>query len=318
MPFTVAVPTSPTLPVPESPDNDVLKFTCRDYDGNTVDHSLTIILPGSKAFLYIDEKSTTFEYQTDTKKLSDKAHAKGYVLYDYGVKSGVFVMHSIPNYGVKNIGTLPKNADTNSQHIMCVSIDEDALHVIGEYIFIIEPALWRPKIPEFVQNHFLKKIKNDEFEDKKESAKPLQFKSFTRTGFTLFVKNTPTQVWDQLIEAYPENFFYVINWKCNINTKKLQQVVRTKAEFENYVEEWDAGLDHAKLAITRGEPPEAIVCVSDLNHAESQAKRAGGMLCVEQQDWLKGFRHHFKYTTKDEKEAEEKKQNRTKPKRNLQ
>uniref|UniRef100_A0AC34FPC5 Uncharacterized protein n=1 Tax=Panagrolaimus sp. ES5 TaxID=591445 RepID=A0AC34FPC5_9BILA len=199
------------------------------------------------------------------KTKTEAAHAKGYVLFDYGTNSGVFVMHSIPTYGVKNIGSLPGNAIPNSQNIMCVTIDQEALHVIAQYIHIIKPALWSKKFPDSVTDDYLIKIQNGEFPKKNEDKKALQFKSLGGFEFTLFVKNTQTQVWDQLVGAYPANSFYVINWNGNINTERLQQVVHTKASYDNYEQEWDASSDHAKIAITRN--GKSIVCVSDLNLA---------------------------------------------------
>uniref|UniRef100_A0A914PWI9 Uncharacterized protein n=1 Tax=Panagrolaimus davidi TaxID=227884 RepID=A0A914PWI9_9BILA len=130
------------------------------------------------------------------------------------------------------------------------------------------------------------------------------------------------QVWDQLVRKYPDNVFYAISWQCDINTEKLQAVVHTKTVFDKYEQEWKKS-DHAKLAIVK--EGKAIVCVSDLNLAVTQADRPGGLLCHENEGWQTAFSQTFTYTTKEEKEkkdaeenekedVEEKEKNKTKTK----
>ena len=227
----------------------------------------------------------------DDKKSSSmgKAHSKGILAYDS--TSGFLLVHSLPRFPYRTnnckefLEDLPDNTGIYAQSFLCISLKKDEATKVIEDLLIINPQLImnHSDYKDFVDSppndnviKFLKKRGDSKLPD----SSITDLNSSHKQMFTIFSKSKDfdSLPWDSLIPKYYKQTFYVETWS---KPDRLKPVCKTGITVYNVNEvkfgefEYTYNNEHSKWATST-----KTVCIGDLNRVESQLKRGGLAICL--------------------------------------
>lgn len=287
----------------------LLTFTsthkCRRESGEEVTWYVALRIPNSRNYMIYEPKLKRFRHSSeeilaaaltdlsldgeplmlwndqpvDKKASSSKAHAKG-ILHFANNTGGYVMVHSIPQFVDTSNGTLsPKTRETSSygQSVVCVSLSNKTEsetiidHLMAENANIYADTFNSSKRP---------KPKNDTLL----SDLPYDFKLATKTSISE----------DEVFEEFLVNTFKT-GWLANTwGRPYTNSTCDGKQPISNVkVKSYDGEIklntqDHSKWALSYG-TNQTLVCIGDMNHMDSQAKRGGSFVCRDDKDLYKAM-----------------------------
>ncbi len=224
------------------------------------------------------------------------AHAKGVIMWDGASSStpGVWFLHSIPRFPHKSDAgpyNFPDNEVIYGQSVFCTSLGHDSLSTVGAALLHNHANVYEAKL---AANH-----NPDNMADVKAgnwaANTHLDVHTITTRGgerLTLFSKSVQ---WAK--DLYEDGVAPHFNTNLAAETWMRPKMESTCAgvngtfsvENAEYVHpphglpKYHYTKDHSKLALSTT-PGMVLVCVGDINRNESQARRGGGTLCINDKD----------------------------------
>ena len=277
----------------------IVSYGCTNHEGKEVDWFVSFRLSNSRRYLIFQSDRKEF-IETDEKLLEKvvsrlsftkdkiliwndqtvddvaslvKAHSKGFLHYQEN-KTGFLLLHSIPHF-IDTTGQKFKyeTRETSSygQSIVCVTISDPKKvqtvidHVVAQYSNIYEdtfglPKREKPKVPSMVAE--------------------------MPHGFTLITKTSESDdlhPFEDIMVGHFKTGWLVNTWSrpykedsCSTSSHIVSNII-----FKNLGGQVTKSTqDHSKWALSYGDK-RRIVCVGDLNHMNSQMKRGGSFLCID-------------------------------------
>ena len=272
-------------------------YGCTNHRGEEVDWYVALRVPSSRRYLVFQRGAGQFE-ETDEQLLAEaigklsftenkllvwndqtvdgtasttKAHSKGFLHYQPG-KNGFLFLHSIPHF-IDTTDNLfkSKTRETSSygQSLVCVTLSspdqvQTAInHAVAQFSNFYEDTFGLPK--------------------REKPAVQTMVADFP-FGFTLITKTSESDEHpfeDMLVKHFKVGWL-VNTWSrpyksesCGSAVKVSNVIFKSLGGFVS-----KSTQDHSKWALSYGDQ-RRIVCVGDLNHMESQAKRGGSFLCID-------------------------------------
>lgn len=250
-----------------------------------------------------DEPPTSYHPSTSY------AHSKGLLTFSKEENRGFFLSHSIPKYPEidEEIGEINYISNTRSsygQHVVCVSLNSgiEDLHLLWDQIQTAKPYVYH--------NTLIPSSRVNSLSTLYKLGKNLKLRNERRLGEFTFVTKSKSQmvpVFEGFLSPYWKQKlgnpgFFVETWGrpllpsvCKegsvVNIRKISYGGEIQKETQ----------DHSKWAISTEEKLN-LVCIGDLNHQNSQYKRGGSFLCLQNREVYRGF---FQMITERDCTAEE-------------
>ena len=242
---------------------------------NTIDAINAIPIEDLNVMIYNDEIP-------HGKTSSSGAHAKGIIAFDNNTKTGVYIMHSIPNFpsidkdGMTINSSLPDTCQEYGQNAYCVSIDETILNtIINNFpvedihvyhaVGLFEDLPHKSTKQSMVVNYQILNGDQQWF-----LTKSPKFKGF---------------LYEDIIEPYFNTSMAIESWgrpyqgdNCPPNSSYSSVNIN---QLTVGGDSWSHYSDHSKWAITVGEGNPELACLCDMNRMKSQEGRGGSCLCVQ-------------------------------------
>lgn len=211
------------------------------------------------------------------------AHSKGLIALSSSGKKGFFLSHSIPKFPNIANGVIDPVSNPDSkygQHILCVSISsKKSYDDILDQMDKSNPYIYYGYRPNKVLRLFSKA---------EENAISMNVNEFT---YVTKPKSLEVEVYEDFFIPFWDTGFMVETWgrplKPSICGSKRPIVNILKVGFEDL--EQTESRDHSKWSISYDEE-KGLVCLGDLNHQDSQSKRGGSFLCLEDKEIHGQFR----------------------------
>ncbi|KAL7303502.1 hypothetical protein TKK_0003669 [Trichogramma kaykai] len=251
-------------------------------------------------------------------------HAKGAIITNG--KEGFWLIHSVPNFppqpntgedvlkskndkvesgaqaGSKDYPTggysYPSSGRTNGQSFLCVSTNEDSFNSIGKQLIYNQIIVYRRNVPNRLTSKVTTLV---------EAAKQVRVNSppyyhmvnfYSKSGmkFTSFAKSSKwdKDLYDDFVAPQFNTDLYTETWMngrgklptdCN-STKvmNIKSISLSKAQIS-----FNSTHDHSKWAISANDE-YSLVCIGDINRANTQFLRGGGTVCLSSPEVWKGYR----------------------------
>jgi hypothetical protein len=231
--------------------------------------------------------------QADTVTLI-KGHTKGLLLFD--LHSAIWIVHSFPNY--------PPKRKTNKYHInspqllhgqsmVCITVKYESLEQIGQQLLYNYPQIYDSFIPDSllkrndsILDNIVSVIQGNHvneapwfnvnlFETLNKKDKFLSFAKFTSFSDDLYAglvaqylkSDLKTETWGSTLPSNCTLDYHVYN---------IEEI-----SFDSINISFASRHDHSKWAVTDN---LQITCMGDINRHIDQYKRAGGTLCLLNND----------------------------------
>lgn len=247
--------------------------TLLDADNTCLTRTINAINGLAKA----NKNVVIFNDQKPTGQMdSNGAHAKGIIGWDSSSKTGVYIMHSAPNYpsvSTSNVinHDIPDSASFG-QHFYCSNLNSVNFETVFQHIQIIKPFMYL-QLGVFANLAYTK-------------TDYLIHNWAAGNGDTvyMFSKGPSYQkfLFEDVIQPYLGANMMVESWgrpyqaaACPPLYKQTNLNIQTIA-FPNG-DGWKNTQDHSKWGITTGKTK--VACLCDINRMNSQAKRGGSCLC---------------------------------------
>ncbi|XP_065314945.1 plancitoxin-1-like isoform X2 [Gordionus sp. m RMFG-2023] len=252
----------------------------------------------------------------------DFGHTKGVLMSN--VTNGVWLVHSLPRFPISVQESshyfYPPNGAWNGQIFLCISIDHAQLLNISQLIYYDTPYIHDKYIPESFmdENSYFRWLNQNEDVVSNKSApwtlNNLFTSLWTKTVFTGFAKYkrfnadiytnilAPFYDADLLTETWQVDKRHILNSSC-IKIPRVENIKGISFSHShldmnsrhpyNLPSNLDAIhfselIDHSKWTITASSG--SVVCVGDLNREITQAKRSGGMVCIDNPNLWESFK----------------------------
>lgn len=228
---------------------------------------------------------------------SSKAHSKGILQYNPGQKGFLFT-HSIPQFVDTSEGTfnpVTRESSVYGQSIICVTLNTAAqVSSITEHVYGKNANVYVNTFKSSLLG--LKSLKSQAGL----SQTPLVMNSWLPSGFQLVTKTAKSN--EQVFEEFLGNYFNS-GWLVNTWSRPYKPSTCTGPRITSNITQknlggfyWTSNQDHSKWALSYGDQRK-IVCIGDLNHMDSQAKRAGSFVCKDDPRLYQAF---LSFTTLDD------------------
>ncbi|KAM8875151.1 deoxyribonuclease-2-alpha-like isoform 2-T2 [Spinachia spinachia] len=243
---------------------------------------------------FYDRKTEGFGYllyndQPDLKQMAPASfgHSKGVVMLDK--QTGVWLSHSTPKFPKYHTKSFwPDTGTENGQTFMCVTYSYKEFKHIGLQLKYIHAYSYDYEIPTTFHNELQCVAQRNCLPRNKPWArvqtltsengqKFTSFAKYTRFGDDLFSglivnhlnKNLCVKSWGRMRRPLPSNCSAGIpHHVYNVKSIKLPE---TKTSIKDTT-------DHSKWCVTLD---GNWTCIADMNREESQMKRGGGAICIE-------------------------------------
>lgn len=210
---------------------------------------------------------------------SSKAHAKGILNFDENW-GGFLLIHSIPHFVDTSEGHFDHTTRETSmygQSLVCVSLNS-----MAEANTVIDHVISQNS--NVYNNTFLNTVRPRAKTERMISQMPHGFSLVTKTSMG---EEHPFE--DLLSDHFKTNWM-VNTWgrpykpsSCGTKFKVSNIIMKN---LDSYVMKFTQ--DHSKWAISYGDH-RRLVCIGDLNHMDSQAKRGGSYLCIDNEGLYRTF-----------------------------
>ncbi|XP_020724105.2 plancitoxin-1 isoform X1 [Bombus terrestris] len=235
-------------------------------------------------------------------------HTKGVVMANSD--QGFWLIHSVPNFppvpksGVQtrrlkreNITadgkySYPVSGTFYGQSFLCISLGSDQFDIIGEQLIYNEIAVYAKNIPDILGKQYpvlknainQKHIKTPPYNHKAviRSLRMIEFISFAKDG------KWGKDLYGDFVAPQLQTDLYVQSW-LNGRGKLPSICTRRKIynvksfEFDVANVNFASSQDHSKWAITdTKKSANRWVCIGDINRADTQYSRGGGIVCFKE------------------------------------
>ncbi|XP_051231937.1 deoxyribonuclease-2-alpha isoform X1 [Dicentrarchus labrax] len=220
-------------------------------------------------------------------------HSKGVVMLDK--KSGVWLSHSTPKFPqYRTQDFWPSSGSVNAQTFMCVTYSFDKFNEIGLQLEYIHAYPYDSAIPTTFPNELRCVAQRSCYPKKEPWTRVKNLTSMNGRDFSSFAKYTRfgDDLYSGLIVNHLGNNLYVKSWgkmrdplPSNCSTSipySVFNVETVKLNGKNYSDT----VDHSKWCVTRDGD---WTCIADMNREESQMKRGGGAICINDVKVRKAF-----------------------------
>lgn len=220
-------------------------------------------------------------------KSEEVAHSKGALVFDSS--SGMFIIHSCPNFPPTSSYSFPDTAEEYGQSFLCMSLESSAVDVVLQYMYIIRAGTYLQKgLSSTLQNKYphLAAVMNDSYA-KESVAKELAITTSGGVHFSLFAKN---KAWDQflyedLVAPGIGSDLVCETWTKGASSNVVPSFCKNRTtDYSIYnaahvkfgQDTWDRNDDHSKWAVG---VDSAWWCIGGINRQYSQNLRGGGTAC---------------------------------------
>jgi len=238
------------------------------------------------------------------KESSHWAHAKGVI--GMNKAEGFWLIHSIPKFAEvpSHKYDYPDSGRDNGQTALCISFNvaKEGADVINQLlmmrpnIYLSETTAEVSAVVPNIQQLLAKKWPKGLDQDIKEitTVKGVNFQSFSRNKdqagkdgdlYSKFI--APALKANLFVETWRRGAGNPLESECK-TPKKANNINKVKLTFEKGASvpastPWEYIKDHAKWAVSQddGSP---FTCIGDINRMESQFKRGGGSVCLNNKD----------------------------------
>jgi len=225
-------------------------------------------------------------------------HTKGVLGFD---AAGAFwLIHSVPLYppAVNNGGSYsyPTSGAVYGQSFLCTTLPFDAIEDVAYQLLYTAPNVYDSNLPPSLASALpgVKAIiAKDHITVSNTSAHV-----FTSVGGKQFVHLAKTAQWGQdlyegMVAPYWQSDLFIETWMRPKLASFCPPDYPWAVMDVTKVTLWDGisfteTKDHSKWA-TSASADSSVVCIGDINHQESQYKRAGGTMCVVDSDVFATF-----------------------------
>ena len=255
------------------------------------------------------------------------AHSKGLLTYNNQLNQGFLLSHSIPQYPVLrpdgSFDPVSRKSSKYGQHVVCVTLRYGYKQFarIAKQLDTSSPDYYYQGFDINKQSRRRNLGLFDYLNRKGYQKRCRHRKKFKKASKPLMATSSPTlrgmppyqkvssftfvTKTDKMIVPVFSGFLIPFLNAININTKGLivetwgrplkpsncylkDTVVNVRRLSYDNRYFWTEGSDHAKWAISN-DILTGLVCLGDLNHMTSQAKRGGSFLCIQHKMVYKGF-----------------------------
>ncbi|KIH59595.1 deoxyribonuclease II [Ancylostoma duodenale] len=211
--------------------------------------------------IYKSDKKRTFSvaYNDDCPGKdvdSGRGHSKGVALFDD--KMGFWMLHSVPNFPPTDKYDYPESGSKYAQSFLCLSLDANFLPDVGEYMRFAQVTPFITNLPKYHEALFVAKHLWHDF----------------------IALNLKT---DMAVETWRNGAAKDVGSQCgkDINVFDITSVTIMNLGYSS-------SKDHSKWGVSMKEKVP-VVCIGDVNRQESQFKRGGGSVCIEDRKLWKTF-----------------------------
>lgn len=246
---------------------------------------------------YDDKSKTNFIFWNDDKSTegkSDKAseskgHSKGGLIYNQGAAK--YLLHSLPRFPRRTddnqvISDLPDNAGIYGQHFLCITLTtSEALNIVNHLIIINPSLVYQHGISDRVGKNSaeVEKLLSSKADRSRDSYGELKVKSRNGKQFDLYSKGNGSKdlPYDAVIPNKYKSSIFVETWT---KPEMLENICDSKYKVFNIVDlkfgqyEYSRNNEHSKWAVLEKKP---VSCFGDLNRVQSQKRRGGFTICLE-------------------------------------
>ncbi|KAL6728022.1 hypothetical protein Aduo_009835 [Ancylostoma duodenale] len=221
-----------------------------------------------------------------------RAHSKGVAVFDHEV--GFWMIHSVPNFPPSKEYDFPKTGSMYAQSFLCLSLSVNFLEEIGQYMRFAHVSPFLNNLPEF--HKIIAPSLVDVAAKRTLPSSATVFKTIRELktlngtiakGFSKH-KRFGADLWYNLIAPTLKTPMSVETWrkgngkdigsKCSKN--KARQNVYDVEVVKLLGKSFSYRRDHSKWGVSMNVNVPAV-CIGDINRQESQFKRGGGAVCIE-------------------------------------
>ncbi|EYB87504.1 hypothetical protein Y032_0261g544 [Ancylostoma ceylanicum] len=228
----------------------------------------------------------------------DRGHSKGVALFDESV--GFWMLHSVPNYPPLERYDYPETGSKFAQSFLCLTLDAHFLQDIGEYLRFAQVTPFITNLPEF--HRLLAPVLEDVVSKKSLKRSDTVYTTIRGIetlggkkvkGFSKH-KKFQSDLWHDFIALNLHTDMAVETWRngaakdvgsqCGggANVYDVNNIALLGKSFSSTK-------DHSKWGVSMSEKVPAV-CIGDVNRQESQFKRGGGAVCIEDRTLWKTFK----------------------------
>ncbi|WKY08118.1 hypothetical protein Q1695_007537 [Nippostrongylus brasiliensis] len=225
----------------------------------------------------------------EDKSSSGRGHSKGVVVFT--IERGFWLVHSVPRFPDPEKYDYPESGSKFAQSFICLTLSSDFLPDISQYLRYSQVTPFVMNLPE---NHKLLAPYLVDVQAKKSlgraDTKFTSTHSYQTMGgkrFTILAKHKKfnNDLWHDFIALYFKTPMAVETWRNgaakNVGTQcgvgyNVYDITTVKILDKVY----NSSKDHSKWGVSM-EKKEPVVCIGDVNRQESQFKRGGGAVCME-------------------------------------
>ncbi|KAK6751106.1 hypothetical protein RB195_002838 [Necator americanus] len=237
-------------------------------------------------------KTFKVAYNDDCPDLEEghgRGHSKGVVLFDK--ETGFWMVHSVPRFPPIEKYDYPESGTKFAQSFLCLSFDANYLEDIGSYMrfaqvtpFIKRLATYFNALAPSLQDVIFKKsltrkdtiFTSHRIIQTQGGKKVLAFskhKKFSRDLWHDFI--APNLKTEMAVETWRNGGAKDVGTQCGAGTN-VYDINSVKILNMTY----SSSKDHSKWGVSMN-PKAPYVCIGDVNRQESQFKRGGGAVCIE-------------------------------------
>lgn len=270
------------------------------YDeDNPVAYTLNPLLRPPQDVLYVVYNDQTPPGYNGTRN----GHCKGVVLFDSG--TGVWLLHSVPRF-MENIGngrySFPESGRENAQLLMCITFPYSEMDAIGKHLRMEYANVYASASPQNLLERHLQMGLLFKESFIRGRGQDLLVQNMTSSGGRRFLSVAKRSILEQdiysaILAGLVRDDLVVQSWRNGAGDKlpancsrsytvthsdlvKLSLPDRRSITFKT--EE-----DHSKWAVAVDRP---VFCIGSMNRMESQLRRGGEAVCVEDNLLAKLFR----------------------------
>ncbi|RCN23944.1 deoxyribonuclease II [Ancylostoma caninum] len=228
---------------------------------------------------------------------SGRGHSKGVALFDE--KMGFWMLHSVPNFPPIDKYDYPESGSKYAQSFLCLSLDANFLPDIGEYMRFAQVTPFITNLPKYHEAlaPVLMSVVNRKSLTRSDTIfttirgiqtvdgkKVKAFSKHKKSNFDLWndfvALNLKT---DMAVETWRNGAAKDVGTQCGTDRKVFDITSVTIMNLG-----YSSSKDHSKWGVSMKEKVP-VVCIGDVNRQQSQFKRGGGTVCIEDRKLWKTF-----------------------------
>ncbi|KAK5977538.1 Deoxyribonuclease II [Trichostrongylus colubriformis] len=252
--------------------------------------------------LYNSDNGTTFKiaYNDDCpgKQVdSGRGHSKGVAVFN--IESGFWLVHSVPNFPPPGKYDYPETGSKFAQSFVCLSLDANSLEDISQYMRYSQVTPFITNLPknfETLAPHLVDVVNKKSLgrsDTRFTTSHDIETVGHKRVKFFAKHKKFGRDLWHDFIALYLRTPMAVETWRngaaVNVGTQCDLNNVYDITSVKVANKEFASSKDHSKWGVSMKESVPAV-CIGDVNRQQSQFKRGGGAVCIEDAKLWRTFR----------------------------